>query len=157
MLYLALLAAAAIPASPAPGTNAPVMPAASAPVATQPAGEGPEPLPSPPRGISVPSFVTAGELQAKCQDRALAMVSYCYAYVTGVHDSVKAYETWLNMREFCRPLRMSQSELRQAFVEYMNRNPAAATGEAASVVVVALRQKYACDAPAPRDPLPGAP
>lgn len=77
----------------------------------------------------------------------MAAVSYCFAYVTGVHDAVKAYETWLNMREFCRPLRMSQAELRQAFLEYMLQNPMAASGEAASVVVVALRQKYACDAP----------
>lgn len=75
------------------------------------------------------------------------MVSYCYAYVTGVSDTVKAYETWLNMREVCRPLRMSQSELRQAFVAYMERNPQTGGGEAASVVVVALREKYACDAP----------
>lgn len=139
-----LVMAGAVAASP------PVAPSAALPDSVPSAA-----LPPAPAGriAATPAFLTAGELQRRCQDKALAAVSYCYAYVTGVHDAVKAYETWLNMREFCRPLHMSQSELRQAFLEYMQQNPLAASGEAASVVVVALRQKYACDAPtAPATP-----
>ncbi|MFC0205070.1 Rap1a/Tai family immunity protein [Novosphingobium soli] len=156
MLHFALLASAAAltPVAPPP-SSAPTVPAAQSTEAG-PALPSVD-LPRRPRGVTTPSFLTAGDLQAKCQDKALAMVSYCYAYVTGVHDSVKAYEVWLNMREFCRPLRMSQSELRQAFLEYLGKNPAAIRGEAASVVVIALRQKYACDAPvapAATDPVP---
>lgn len=149
MLHFALLTLVATaipgPTSAAVSTAAatpPVAPSATLPGSTSAAVMPPAPVG---RIAATPAFLTAGELQRKCQDKALAAVSYCYAYVTGVHDAVKAYETWLNMREFCRPLRMSQSELRQAFLEYMQQNPLAATGEAASVVVVALRQKYACD------------
>jgi hypothetical protein len=153
VLYLALLAATAT-ASPA-GPVQPQQPLEATAPATPAAGPVDAPMPAlrpserprAPATIGRAGFITAGELDGKCQDRSLAMVSYCYAYVTGVHDSVRAYETWLNIREFCRPLRVAQSELRQAFVDYMQRNPAAASGEAASVVVVALRQKYTCDAP----------
>jgi hypothetical protein len=152
VLSLALLAYAATAAQPGPVSAVrPVQPAGpvTAPAAPSVDNQGELPASLRPRassGIGRAGFLTAGELDAKCQDKSLAMVSYCYAYVTGVHDSVRAYETWLNMREFCRPLRVAQSELRQAFVEYMDKNPTAASGEAASVVVIALRQKYACDA-----------
>lgn len=147
MIFLALAAIAAQAATaPAP----PPPPRPMAPMAA-PADEAVLPAPS---RVGSTGFLTAASLQSKCQDNSAAMVSACYAYIAGVHDTIRAYETWLNMREFCRPARVSQGELRRAFLEYLTANPRAASGEAASVVVIALRAKFACDAagPAPQPP-----
>lgn len=153
MILAALLATAtAMSPGPIPASDAVVPPAAhGAPVAAgvpqaQPQAQAqaqapPKPGPGPVGGVG---FLSAGSLRQKCEDTSAVMVSYCYAYITGVHDSVRAYETWLNMREFCRPVRTSQADLRRAVIEYLTENPQAASGEAASVVVVALKQKYAC-------------
>jgi hypothetical protein len=92
------------------------------------------------------SLFTAGELQDRCNAGGDANIAYCYAYVAGVYDAVRAYETWLNMREFCAPVGVTQSELRRAFLDYMTVKPGFRSGEAASVVVVALKEQYACTA-----------
>ena len=55
-----------------------------------------------------------------------------------------AYESWLNLKEFCVPLRPPQGDLRRVFLDYLARNPAYRSGEASSVVVVALKQRYPC-------------
>ncbi|KQN07227.1 Rap1a/Tai family immunity protein [Sphingomonas sp. Leaf25] len=89
-------------------------------------------------------FLRAGDLETRCQSNAPATASYCFAYVTGVYDTVKAYESWLNLKEFCVPLRPPQGDLRRVFLEYLARNPAYRSGEASSVVVVALKQRYPC-------------
>jgi len=73
-----------------------------------------------------------------------ADASYCFAYITGVHDTVRAYEAWLNQREFCVPRHVPQGDLRQAFIDYLRDKPSDLSGEAASVVVVALKIRYAC-------------
>jgi hypothetical protein len=89
-------------------------------------------------------FLRAGELQTRCQSNAAATASYCFAYVTGVYDTVRAYEAWLNLKEFCVPLRPPQGDLRRIFLEHLDRNPSDAAGEASSVVVVALKQRFPC-------------
>lgn len=89
-------------------------------------------------------FLRAGELETRCQSNTPAAASYCFAYVTGVYDTVKAYESWLNLKEFCVPLRPPQGDLRRVFLEYLARNPAYRSGEASSVIVVALKQRYPC-------------
>lgn len=94
----------------------------------------------------------ADELRARCMSAVAADASYCFAYITGVHDSVRAYEQWLNLREFCAPSRVPQGELRHAFIDYLAEHPADRSGEAASVVVVALKSRYPCvSAPAPKE------
>lgn len=108
------------------------------------------PLPTAPAPAptAAPSFgrglFTAVQLKQRCQSNEPADASYCFAYVIGVHDTVRAYESWLNLREFCMPARLVQADLRRAFVDYLTENPAYAGGEAASVVVVALKVRYAC-------------
>jgi hypothetical protein len=97
---------------------------------------------------------SAAQLRQRCLSNVPADASYCFAYVTGVHDTVRAYEAWLNLREFCVPRRVPQGELRRAFVEYLGLHPEAMSGEAASVVVVSLKVRYPCtgkgaEAPAP--------
>jgi hypothetical protein len=105
----------------------------------------PLPVPSPPSAVRLnPSFISARDLGERCRSSAAITVSYCYAYVAAVHDTVRAYETWLRIREFCPPLRASQADLRKAFVDYMDRHPGAGGGEAASVVVVALKERFGC-------------
>jgi len=90
-------------------------------------------------------YLNAGELASRCESASAPMLSYCFAYITGVHDSVKAYEAWLNIQEYCIPPSTPQGDLRRAFVEYMVANPGHRSGEAASVVIVALKGKYACE------------
>lgn len=93
---------------------------------------------------SASGLFSAGQLKDRCESSSAADISYCFAYVAGAYDTVRAYETWLNLREFCVPSGISQGELRRAFIEYLNDKPGFRAGEAASVVVVALKQRYAC-------------
>jgi hypothetical protein len=97
------------------------------------------------RGIG---FLSAAALRERCESTSAGLVSYCFAYVAGVHDTVQAYETWLRVREFCAPANSSQSDMRRAFISYLDRNPSAGAGEAASVIVLALKDQFACAAPA---------
>jgi hypothetical protein len=97
-------------------------------------------------------FLNAGELQDKCSSNAPGPASYCYAYITGVFDTMRAYEAWLNLREFCVPDKTAQGDLRRAFLAYLAVNPGVTKGEAASVVAVALKQRYPCDLTPPRKP-----
>ena len=87
---------------------------------------------------------SAGQLRQRCLSNVPADASYCFAYITGVHDTVRAYEAWLNQREFCVPRHVPQGDLRQAFIDYLRDKPSDLSGEAASVVVVALKIRYAC-------------
>ncbi|MEP9404018.1 Rap1a/Tai family immunity protein [Sphingomonas silueang] len=91
-------------------------------------------------------FLRAGELETRCQSNVPASASYCFAYLTGVYDTVKAYEAWLNAKEFCTALRPPQGDLRRIFLDHLEKNPAYRSGEASSVVVVALRQRFPCAA-----------
>lgn len=142
VLLAASLAAAPIPA-PAP---APVAPSSSTP-APAPSPALPPATPPASGRLIRPSgvFLSATDLRSRCLSSSPVTVSYCYAYITGVHDSVRAYETWLRFREFCVPLAASQADLRRAFVDYLDKHAEAASGEAASVVVVALKDRFACD------------
>lgn len=89
-------------------------------------------------------LLTAGQLKDKCESSGAADISYCFAYIAGVYDTVHAYEAWLKLREFCAPTDVAQGDLRRAFIDYLDDKPGYRAGEAASVVVVALKQRYAC-------------
>jgi Rap1a immunity proteins len=93
-------------------------------------------------------YLTAGTLAERCQDSAPANINYCFAYIASVHDTMRAYEIWLEQREFCIPEKNAQGDLRRAFLTYLSAYPQNSNGQAASVVVVALKQTYPCiDAP----------
>jgi hypothetical protein len=158
-MLLTLLLAAAAPApssTPAPTTLAAPDSAVAAP---EGAGDRVAPLPvgiPKPIGSTRPyspserpaiGFISAGSLRDRCQASSPGLVSYCFAYITGVHDSVRAYETWLKFREFCPPFDSSQGDLRRAFLSYLADNPRAASGEAASVVVLAFKDRFSCSDP----------
>ena len=89
-------------------------------------------------------YLSAGDLDLRCRSSNPTDVSYCYAYVVAVHDTVRSYEKWLNVTEFCVPGVTPQAEIRAAFTGYMQAHPNSRDAEAASVVVVALKQHFAC-------------
>ncbi len=153
-LFLAL-AQAEVPNIPSPVKPAPpatalpaVAPALTltpTPDARPPSEIGPPPQPSPRAEIG---YLTAAALAQRCQDSAPANITYCFAYIASVHDTMRAYEIWLGQREFCIPQANAQGDLRRAFLTYVSAYPQNSSGQAASVVVVALKQTYPClDAP----------
>ena len=158
MFATLLLAASAALSAPTPA------PAPSEPTTETPVPRGRAPLP---RGSTQPltttprpsiGFLSAAALRDRCEATSPGQVSYCFAYITGVHDTVQAYETWLRVREFCAPYTSSQADMRRAFLTYLKANPDAASGEAASVIVLAFKDQFACGAPeAAKDPLPAVP
>jgi hypothetical protein len=98
-------------------------------------------------------YASAGELSDRCAEASPAGATYCFTYIAAVYDTVRAYEQWLHLREFCLPYNVPQSDLRRTFVEYLAVHQSERTGQAASVVVAALKQRYPCDVP----PTPLAP
>ena len=151
-MLLPFLLAVATPAValPAPSVERVAVPA----VVAEPAPPAPPVPAARPAGRSAPAlssrpelgFLSAGNLRERCESSVPAMVSYCFAYITGVHDAVRAYETWLRFREFCPRVLSSQADLRRAFLAYVKNNPQAAGGEAASVVVLSLKDQFPCTA-----------
>lgn len=89
-------------------------------------------------------YLTADQLLRKCSQSDPASSSYCFAYIAAVTDTARAYEIWLEAKEFCLPARVSQAETRRAFLTYLNVYPQQKSGQAASVVVNALKQTYPC-------------
>jgi hypothetical protein len=170
LLFLAALfaaqtapASAPVPASARPSAAAPA--AAGRPGQDRPAPAGqPVPQAAPAaQGRADLGYVTAGALADRCNDPAAASVSYCFAYVAAVHDAMRAYEVWLGLKEFCVPATMSQADLRRAFLTYVSAYPTDRGGQAASVIVIALKETYPCAvqpegdpaAPARANPRPG--
>ncbi|MFZ3482973.1 Rap1a/Tai family immunity protein [Sphingomonas sp. 3-13AW] len=100
---------------------------------------------------------SAGQLRQRCLSSGAADASYCFAYIAGVHDAVRAYEAWLNLREFCAPRRVPQGDLRRAFMNYLSEHPNDVGGEAASVVVVSLKIAYPCSTEERQPGSPGTP
>ncbi len=98
----------------------------------------------PGRGMSDIGFLSAAALATKCKAGDVSSISYCFAYVAAVTDTARAYEIWLNAKEFCLPAQASQSLARRAFLTYLDAYPAQASGQAASVVINALKQTYPC-------------
>jgi len=159
-MFTSLLLVAAAPVSTAAMPVSPAAPTAQSAQQQTSTEQPPQRLPKPvptPSGSTQPfvssrpdiGFISAGALRDRCQSSASGLVSYCFAYITGVHDTVRAYETWLHFREFCPPYTGSQADLRRAFLTYLKANPAAETAEAASVVVLALKDQFACKDPEP--------
>jgi hypothetical protein len=122
-------------------TTAPAMPAPAAPPT----------IADPVRDMG---YVSASTLAQRCEDGSAAGISYCFAYITGIHDAMRAYEAWLNLREFCVPPTTPQADLKRHFLAYLTAHPETRTGQAASVVVVALREAYPCAAVTPARPTP---
>lgn len=144
LLIVALLALPAAPAAaktPAKTGATPALVAVPTAAVERATADMPHVPPATPAPIG---FVNAADLRDQCLATSPTLASSCFAYITAVHDTVRAYEAWLNLKEYCLPAGTTQSDLRDAFLAYMHRAPEHAFGEAASVVVVALKEAYAC-------------
>lgn len=141
-MILLLIAALSAPPSASAASSTPLPSGhASAPASAPVSGEGKIDI-LPPAEIG---YITAGQLGQRCSKNDIAATSYCFAYIAAVTDSARAYEIWLHAREFCLPARVAQSEVRRAFMTYLSAYPANAQGQAASVVINALKTTYPCD------------
>lgn len=89
-------------------------------------------------------YLTADRLAGQCTNAGSPDISYCFAYLAAVHDTMRAYEIWLGEKEFCMPANAPQSELKQTFLTYITAYPENRQGQAASVIAMALRQTYPC-------------
>lgn len=149
--------ATSTPATPTPATPTPAVAQVPSSAAAIPPQSAAPPLPQPlsPSPAQI-GYLTAGQLAGRCRDTTVAMITYCFAYIAAVYDTMRAYEVWLNQREFCLPHSISQNELKALFLAYMSAYPANSGGLASSVVAVALKSSAPCDLPAPEkaDPLP---
>lgn len=123
---------------PAPSTApaTPIPPPASTPPAAPSTSGG---------GLGNIGYLSATQLADRCSRTDSASSSYCFAYLAAVTDTARAYEIWLGSREFCLPTGIAQSDIRRAFMTYMSAYPAQSAGQAASVVINALKQTYPCD------------
>lgn len=91
-------------------------------------------------------YLTGKELYGRCTETSPSSGVYCFAYLAAIHDSMRAYERWLTIREFCPPPGTANADLRAAFLVQARAHPADLDGQAASVVVNALKQAYPCPA-----------
>ncbi|TCM17998.1 hypothetical protein EDF56_105346 [Novosphingobium sp. PhB165] len=97
-------------------------------------------------GASI-GFMTAGQLAEQCREGTPFSVTYCLAFLAGVHDSIRAYEQWLDQREFCAPRDVKQRDLSNAFMAFVAAHPQYRDGLASSVAVVALKEAWPCTTP----------
>lgn len=127
-------------ATPRPAGPPAVAPRPAQPQATPPAAPAP-----PSSGLGNIGYLSATQLADRCSRTDSASSSYCFAYLAAVTDTARAYEIWLGSREFCLPAGIAQSDVRRAFMTYISAYPAQSAGQAASVVINALKQTYPCD------------
>ncbi len=97
-------------------------------------------------------FLTADALAERCNSDFPGDVAYCFAYVAGVHDTIRAYEVWLSLKEFCPPPELMQADFRRIFLTYLKAHPNLGKGQAASTVVVALKTAFPCPIEPPAPP-----
>lgn len=107
---------------------------------------------------SAQGYLSASSLFGKCRGTSVDEVSYCFAYVAGVADTARAYQSWLGAADFCIPVETPQSELITTFEDYFTRHPTLGDAQAGSVVILALENRYGCpEAEAPADVQPATP
>jgi len=99
-------------------------------------------------------FQSAEALYSYCKGSAVSGQEYCFAYIAAVADTVRAYQAWLNLSDVCLRQGVSQGALRDIFADYLGRNPGLGHNQAASVVVLALQDRFACKPAAAPTPPP---
>ena len=110
------------------------------------------PPPAPTRSTAKMNFTHGSDIIARCTSDTPQDGSFCFGFVAAVYESVRAYETWLNIREFCVPAGVTLSDMRDAVVARIRKNPNDRLGQGASVVILALKEKWPCAAAATTPP-----
>ena len=100
--------------------------------------------PSASRDAASIGFLTADQLARQCREGTAFSITYCLAFLAGVHDSMRAYEQWLGQREFCAPQAVKQRDLGNAFLAFVAAHPEYRDGLASSVAVVAMKEAWPC-------------
>lgn len=99
-----------------------------------------------PGDAAVGGYQSARALTGLCTDTSSYGQSYCYAYIAAAADTVRAYQAWMGLNDVCLPARVSQGQLRDIFVDYARAHPESGDDQAASIVVLALGEKFPCAA-----------
>jgi hypothetical protein len=102
-------------------------------------------------------YLYGSELLRDCTGGFSQSLARCEGYLVGVHDTVRAYEEWTGVREVCSPKKTTPANLRSTIVDYLSGRSDYLTGQAASVAVLALREKYPCTTPSPGADTPPRP
>jgi hypothetical protein len=93
---------------------------------------------------ATPGFLVGDDVWKSCLSSFSIDVGRCEGYISGVHDTVRAYEAWNRIAEICSPATATHRELRNIVVDYINMHPDYRRAQAASVVVLALRERFPC-------------
>lgn len=101
-----------------------------------------------------PGYYSADQFKRDCSD--ISRVDVCFAFVSAVSDTSRSYQQWMNFREFCLPAGMARGELRDATLHYLDLHQRDGDALAASIVVLALKDRYPCAAPEQAPAMPGA-
>lgn len=105
---------------------------------------------------SAPSaYFTAEQLKAQCQ--TAQGVGECFAFIAGTVDASRAYQQWMSFREFCAPEGMTRGELRDVTMRYLDLHPKQGDAQAASIVILSLKDRYPCPGGAVATPAPTGP
>lgn len=99
-------------------------------------------------------YFTAGQLKAQCEKAQ--NVGDCFAFIAGTVDASRAYQQWMNFREFCTPDGITRGELRDVAMRYLDLHPRQGDAQAASIVILALKDRYPCPAAGIPTPPAGA-
>ena len=94
------------------------------------------------------AFTHGSDVIARCTGSSPQEGAFCFGMITGVFESVRAYETWLNIRELCVPASATLTDMRDVVVARIRAHPDDRLGQGASVIVLALKEKWPCAAAA---------
>ena len=89
-------------------------------------------------------FIHGSDIIARCTDDSPQQGSFCLGFIAAVYETVRAYETWMNIREICMPNTVSLIDMRGAVIDHIKRVPDDRLGQGASVVLIALKAKWPC-------------
>lgn len=99
----------------------------------------------------VPGFMEGGVLASVCRSDPEAIdadmrSALCLGYIVGVADQILLLEAAAPapLRSICPPPDVLPEDLRDDVLAVLERNPIAQTAAAASVVSLALAQRYPC-------------
>jgi len=89
------------------------------------------------------TFYTAGDLKRDCSPSGA--IEACFGFLGGTHDTSSAYQQWMDFREYCLPESgMSKADIRDATLRYLDLHPGNEDALAASIVILALKERYPC-------------
>jgi hypothetical protein len=98
------------------------------------------------------AFYTGNKMMDRCKDTDMgesranaAKYNACVGYLAGLWDATDAWVAWGRLRQqICVPKGVTQAQLRQVFLNYMNRRPAEWHVAADSLALNAFLEAWPC-------------